>query len=538
MSRVRSVTIALALLAGAAAAWLAVPAWTARRALDAIASADAEARRAGWDWLLAPSGDAPPRAAGRLDDVNARLADAPDDAVLHGADRLHTIRLWGWAHQPRGLVLRVAALHAAGTPDAQGLAAETLAAAPLDLDPEPVAHVAGRLLGSSDPAVRDAAFAAACGWAGRDADEWIDLLPVRADDRRTLRVRHLALARTRPPCPGPPIDPGSDADVLAAALVRAVVGRPDDTGPLLDLLASDGLADAAPLEYALRYADDRRAVPALERRADGGSAVARFALQARARHMEDAAARRVLGDPERPRAARRLAAWRWDRVPPGDVRALLEEGVADDDGSVHAAVLLAERRLPADEATALAETWIRSFDDDEKRAGALLAALLGAHADRLERAYEAEDVEAVRTTQRLALWAAGRPTGPDDPIEFAHRTLHLPDDGGLPDFRGDTALCMLVAGRHEALPLLTSPPRPIGASVRTRAWLIERFVPGWHETVGRPIGGDAGVLRLHFDALEALRLLTARRLAFDPARRTFAERPRASRPASPPAPDR
>ena len=54
-------------------------------------------------------------------------------------------------------------------------------------------------------------------------------------------------------------------------------------------------------------------------------------------------------------------------------------------------------------------------------------------------------------------------------------------------------------------------------------WLIERFLPAWHAAAGRPTDGDATAVRLHFDRLEALRLLTHRRLRFDAASRTYTE---------------
>ena len=57
--------------------------------------------------------------------------------------------------------------------------------------------------------------------------------------------------------------------------------------------------------------------------------------------------------------------------------------------------------------------------------------------------------------------------------------------------------------------------------MQKRAWLIERFVPTWHEAVGRPIGGSVRGIRLHFDHLEGARLINARRFVYDPDRGVF-----------------
>jgi hypothetical protein len=290
---------------------------------------------------------------------------------------------------------------------------------------------------------------------------------------------------------------------------------------VLETLESWSGAPRPAFGYILRYSNDGRAIEALRVLADEGSEIARYVLDAKADGVDEALVRVLAEDAAQTPATRRLAAWRCDDLALDSVRAILALDPADEALDVYAAVLLAERRLPRNEATSLAESWVRSFNDDEKRAGALLAALLGEHLALLKRACEIEDVSAVRTTQRLALWAAGEPIGEEDPIEFAHRALHRAEGG----FSADTALCMLLAGRTEALALLTSPLAgdDLSAAALRRAWLIERFIPHWHAAVGRPIGGDGRALRLHFDRLEALRLLTQRDLQFDARKKIYAE---------------
>ena len=232
--------------------------------------------------------------------------------------------------------------------------------------------------------------------------------------------------------------------------------------------------------------------------------------------------RRVLADPRLDPRRRRRAAW-WCTDPDGqDVTDLLKEDPTQSDGAVYATVLVAERFLPRPDAAALAESWIRDFNDDRKRAGALLAVLLGVHANLLERAYTLENIAAVRTAQRLALHALDRPVEGDDHLEFAYRTLYRADG----EFDPDTALCLLARGHGPVLKLLTTQPGVgdgaiLGEAARRRMWLIERFVPKWHEQAGFPSVDDAAAIRLHFDDLKALRLLTQRRMTFDETTKTF-----------------
>ncbi len=229
----------------------------------------------------------------------------------------------------------------------------------------------------------------------------------------------------------------------------------------------------------------------------------------------------MLNDPASETWRRRLAAWNLPE--PGDlaIESLLGEGPAEPSGHVYAAALVAERHLPRTAAVALAESWIRDLDDDRKRAGALLAALLGAHRALLRRAFDLEDTARVKLTQRLALFALGETPEPGDPLVLGHRALAARGS----DFDPDAAVCLLLAGDRSVLEHLTRQPARAagyGEAVQQRAWLIERFVPGWHREAGRLIAGDARSVGLHLDGLEALRLLTQRGLAFDPQTKTFA----------------
>jgi hypothetical protein len=505
------ISMTLAVLVGAVGAWLAWPAWQLHRALVAIASPDRATRDEGWRHLE-------PRVADHLNDLDTRLADAGDDALRHGADVRRRLGHWDWTRTPRGLFLRELEIRAADeTTEVQITATRDLAVAPLDLDADRLGGTFRTLLASPSSSVRRAAFEAAAGWLGPERGAWLEgIVPVTDDSLQ--RMTHLALTAVEFPGPGEPQPPLEASDVREARLLRNTLVDPSDASAVLAWMdATESEPDPPALEYVLRHSRDRRAVRALEERADAGSRSARYALHARSRHADETQARRIVRDADAAPTTRRVAAWRWPGIPRDLLDILLALDPREDDGSVYAAALLAERRLPRADAVARAEAWIRSFNDDEKRAGALLAALLGAHHDLLAEAHTAEDMADVRTTQRLALWALGRPTGPDDPREFAFRTLHRSDG----DFNPDAALCMLRAGDAGALDLLTRPPRASRQSVQQRAWLIERFVPSWYERLGRPIGGNPRALRLHFDALRARSLLERRRIEFDEETATF-----------------
>ncbi|MDY7110557.1 MAG: hypothetical protein SYC29_18145 [Planctomycetota bacterium] len=520
--RVRLITFAIAILLGIVLGWLTLPAWRTHRALKSINSPDPAGRREAWERLLIAEGEIEcARAEAHLVRINRRLAGAHDEALLEAGVNLRACDLWNWRRQEADLLLRDLRLRAAHEDETeQRFAAELMRSCPRDVDARVVMGIFGSLLRSEARKVRRAAFEGACGWVGRDEAPRLSTLDIPAGDVKLRRSRELALSWARPARPPEEIDAEAPVNVVEAALLRATIGRPDDAAPVLDVLESWSGAPRPAFESILRHSDDERAAEALQRLADGGSAAARFALAARNDEADAEFMRRLAEDAAQTPATRRLAAWRCASVPRATVRAILSLDPQDADGEVYAAALLAERRLPLDKAIDLAESWIRSFNDDEKRAGALLAALLGKHLPLLEQACELENVPAVRTTQRLALWAVGRSIGEGDPIEFAHRTLHRADG----DFSADTAFCMLLAGRGEAVALLTGPPPDDDpTAVRARAWLIDRFVPHWQEAIGWPIGGDRRRLRLHFDRLDALHLLTQRDLRFDPHRKIYAE---------------
>jgi hypothetical protein len=459
-----------------------------------------------------------PRAARFLDRIVARLDSGPDAALLDGAAALRGCHLWDWEHVPRGLVLREVALRAGSdsTSD-QVVAARQMGRCPLQEEWSTIRPIFDRLMASTAPRVRRLALEAACAWLGRERVHLLGTFELPVDDielrRFALLARSWGVRHVEPAAPRP----GEPTDLIEARLLYATRSRPDDASVVLARLVEADAQTRPALEYMLRHSRDPRAVEIV-----GGSPQIGGGPDAMPSSGDEDRSRRIRGDDGYEAWMRRLVAWRWGGADEEAVWSLLTTAdPADPDGSVYAAVLLAERDLPPSRAAALAESWISDLNDDRKRTGAYLAALLGRHESLLARAFDGEDMPAVRKAQRLALAVMGHSVGEGDPVEFAYRALYQPDG----DFDPDTALCFLATGHREALELLTSAPSgdaaAYGRGVRQRAWLIERFVPAWHGAVGWP-PTEARAVRLHFESLRALRVLSTRRIEFDVSTRTLA----------------
>ena len=203
-------------------------------------------------------------------------------------------------------------------------------------------------------------------------------------------------------------------------------------------------------------------------------------------------------------------------TPEENRRRMLDSRLVARDGTVFRSALIAEMQERA-EAEAWVERWIRDLNDDRKRAGALLAALLGVNVDLLREAYDIEDMPAVRTTHRLALFALDADPGPGDPLEFAYRSSHDVDGSVNPDI----ALLVLCAGHRPALGWLTTASPTDGEfSWSSRQWLLGRFVPRWSEPLSLAASKYADLER-RLEVIDVLRQLTRRRLEFDRESRQF-----------------
>ncbi|QOJ17499.1 MAG: hypothetical protein HRU76_07875 [Phycisphaeraceae bacterium] len=519
------ITGVLALISGGVAAWLLVPRWLDAQAIRAVASDDAEARRAAWDRLMSPVEQ--PRILASLDEVFALLDRAADDAVLDAAERLALAGRWSWDSTPAPLILRELEHHALhGDMAAQHQAATRMETCPLDASPPRVAAVFDALAQSADEAVRFTGLRAALAWApAQEAAEYAYL--ATADS--SPRVQRFAwLARVFLPRVGKPDFPARSnepLDVLEARLFAHGMLSPHDCSPIL-AAADTPHGPQLPIAYLLRAGTDRRVRSFLEQRAEAGDVLARRVLQARDPERDGEAAWLVLRDESQPPTLRRLAAWRVpERILPVPARRLLAADPRETDGSVLAAALLAERLLDDLDARALAATWLADFNDDFKRAGALLAALKGGPLEALEQAAAREDVSEVKALMDFAWLAAARGRG-GSAVDAERLALAMaPGSGaGHAEPRPDIVACALLAGDSRALAALTSRPSLDDATwaVQWRSWLLERFAPPLAAPLGRPVGGDARAVLLHFEALDALRVILSRRLRFDPGRAVYA----------------
>lgn len=506
----------LAAALGALVAWFGLPAGRTSRDLRDVGCDDPLRRAAAWDRLLRATASGPPRAASLLDAIHARLAQAGDPAVLEGADALRRAGLWTWDVQPRRLTLReLDARLALGAEEDLDLVLSAMEGCPLDLEPRVIIPLAQRLI---DAGAGERALDAVMAWAG--PQRAASLLNLSLQDHPRL-TRRAALAQAVAPVPPPHPLPEAHAlaaeglDLAEAHLMWHAWASREDARDLLRVMRDwPEDAPAPPFASLLRYSRDPRASERLEQMARADDEAAAYALQA-ASPRDEARARAVLARPDQPAWLRRMAAWRWPDIPPDVLADVLASDPAEADGSVFAAVLLAEGAMARPDAERLAESWMRDFDDDRKRAGALLAALLGAHGELLVRAERDEDVARVRRAQRMAILVQRGAV--DELVELAHRT---PDAGG---FDADALLCLLASGHAPAALLLGSPPAgDWRLAVQQRSWLVQRFLPQWHQRLGRPIGADARGLLLHFELLRAVAVLECRRLRFDPGTRTFA----------------
>jgi len=524
------VTLTLAAIAGGVIAVVLVPVVQRERMLEAIASEDSATRQQAWTWWSDSPTGAEPRALASLDQLHETLnASAGAAALLDASNALRRLDLWGWDHQPEPLLVRTIRLRTQQDDEAsQEMALELLNDAPAPSPSTPFTSgmfvdCVQPLLKSTHDDVARRSLDTAISWLAAQEPETIADLDVKNATVPMQRTWLLACGVLGVD-PDDEIDANPEPDTLDAALLARVLRSPDDTHEVLSIMRNTPDDMFLPRASILAQGSDSASWDELDRLAREGGRSAEYARQARSSNLEYEQAQLVFADTTASRGRRILAAWRSRRIHDTALLALLGLPASDRDSSVYTDVLLAERHLSREQATQLAEQWIRSFDDRRKRAGALLAALLGEHGDLLAEAYRVEDVPAVRTIQYLALHAMGRAVvAPDgtsgDPRIIAHRALYAERD----DFDPDIALIMLIGGDREALVLLTAPPRgeQMGRSVQQRAWLIQRFVPDWHARLGRPIGGDLRGVVLHFDALRALRLITQRSITFDDSSRVF-----------------
>jgi hypothetical protein len=522
MRRRRAILIITCLLAGMVLALVVWPRVRLSRALDQIAADDAALRRMGWRELTwQPDPDKPMLAETHLDRIAVALETTGDDALLEAGQVLRLHGLWGWSLQPHALLLREVTLLARGRLDGEHLnALDLLAAAPDTIDPaalvEPLnALVTGRNVSTH---LRRRAFDIACAKLGLTAPGTLDSFLV-ASDHELARRYHLVLGwigaapdRT---------DAHEAPEMLAVQAMQLVLARPDDIGWLLELLEQNSSqASNLPFVELLRHSTDPRAREALQQMHEDGSELASAALRTMDCDLDAAHAKSMFEHPDATLSQQYVALWRRPTIPEGAMRELFSRQPEPPDQPAFTRAMLVERFMSKHDRSAFAELWLRSLNDDDKRAGALLAALIGEHADLLRRALQFEDEPLVRKTHIVALLALGATDvmpGAGERIGFAHFSI---DDAAKPP-DPDMLLCRLAAGRVETITHLvaTTPATPL--DLQARAWMIERFLPHWYARMGRPLASDPDGLALYFDTLHAAWLVEREHLYFNPATKAY-----------------
>ncbi|MCH2162272.1 MAG: hypothetical protein MK085_10415 [Phycisphaerales bacterium] len=474
-----------------------------------VISPDPEQRASGWDRVTGDWSDAD------LADLEDRLVTSDSEIILDAALQMSTRGIGPVSHGP---VFANALADDAHDPH-QALAWFHQA------NTHPLGAWRGtlaRLLGSSDPEIRQAAlealFTTTSATERRGLDEFASALP--PDDRRHQAVLALALGLHG----HPGSEPVDDESLSATAALRSVLASRANGTP-----ASSAALAATPASL-LHLADEASGTQALRTQRDAGNEAASRVLRMRDRDQALANARAVIERKSTDIELRRLAGWKLPELDDGTTHGLLQAAPADGAGSVHATAMLAEKHLSPQAASALVRRWLVDPETDRRRAAAILAILTGEEIDELLAAEAREDAPSARRTMRLALRAAGRwPVDQVSPDEYAARARRMADGSLDPD----SVLLELLGGDPASLAsLATQPDLPNTQlteadrvrwrrAMQWRDWQLARMLPEWRTIVGGPVGGDVDGLRLRLDLLEALRLVHGAEVRWDPGSRTY-----------------
>lgn len=354
--------------------------------------------------------------------------------------------------------------------------------------------------------------------------ELLRSLPPAAEPRvRGVQAALLAIdgpgAALPPWLADPQAEPLERDRLLAALLLRGDAG----------VAASIGSDPSAPWRQlaALPDADPAEAAEIRGRLGDGRSVPPAVDLHAAA------------SDPARAAFERRLAAALLREEPRRLDASLASElaslPAADPEGGVAAAVLAAESLLTREDAVEAARAWLRSFDDDAKRAGLLLLALVATGeeaAPLLAAPLWGRAEPELRRAHAAAELALGRWSRRSAPAELFARIARRPD-GGI-DL--DLLLGRLAAGDADAAEsLLDLPDPPVAADAAAiaaferdlalRGALRRRFLPSLQRAIGDPAGAEPRGLSLHRDLALARWWLDRASTSFDPALRAWSARP-------------
>jgi len=370
----------------------------------------------------------------------------------------------------------------------------------------------------------------------RGAARWFDAEQVesfaaaaRGDvDASVRRAAWLLLGQLRPRSGYAGQWKGEPAEVAEAMLWAATVTNPDDASPLL-VACNQSPWPTPALPWLLSRSNDPAARARLEALVIDGNRAAALHMAERwgaGLNRLPAAQQAWLGrvvtrgeaeDPMLPMLDRWVA-WRGAR---DDLGAPLDDPVAQD-GSVWAAVLLAERLLSRDEAGAVAQRWLSDLSPAVRRGGVLLMGLQGGEAKRVSRVYQQSENPSLRRGARLAMLMTGEENQTPESLStgraYAWTVLAAQEDE-----RMEAMFALLACGDEQAAEAILTHPigSPSGAAMLERAWLIERFLPDYVAVVAPLCPWNDGIAALQFDIMREAFALGARGSAFDRRGRVF-----------------
>ncbi len=204
--------------------------------------------------------------------------------------------------------------------------------------------------------------------------------------------------------------------------------------------------------------------------------------------------------------------YRWRTIPPhswnrSQFTKWIQSPVAEDD-SVWAAVLLADRFLPEDQAAQLSAIWLSSLDNNDRRAGLLLAGLLDSHHDEINTILHSPNTKpALRRyasiAQMIIQYRNSVPRSPDDPLPteilYARRIISPALIGKDLDIL--TAL-LAVHDDWAVRQILDNTKMTASDRLIRFQWLIEKFLPDQYDKIAPLYPWNESVAQLQSDIMK------------------------------------
>lgn len=456
--------------------------------------------------------------------IMARLEAAPDqDTFVDVASLLQQAGLWRLPMISTNLWRRrLDLILDSHDGEAARSVLDELVAADVARDDASAAALWRRLLAwPHDSTIRHRTLRAAAGWLGPEALEEAAAAARDDQDSQVRRLAWLLPGLLQPASGHAAVWRDEEARVAEAMLWAATATNPLDASPLLRACDQSPWPTTA-LPWLLSRSDDEAARQRLETLAIDGNRAAALHLAERWKvgvERLPAPQRAWLGGEIEDAQEIVLARWSAWRRGEGDVPRLLADPIAQD-GSVWAAVLLAERIDDGESLRNQSRRWFSDADATIVRAGALLNGLTLGEGWMLSEEYVRTEDPALRRALRLAMIMAHSGTAEPPAIDRAYAWTVATTQ---PEERLEALMALLAIGDPRAVEAILSRPSdsPASAALLERAWLIERFLPDYVALAGPLCPWDDAVAALQFDIMAAAWALRGGAAAFDPQSRTF-----------------